>query len=79
MRYFMIALSLLCSTFQVLAHEGLTEHQKSTLAISVAFDAGGNLWRAGTKDGFIQVDKSSDMGKSFSKPISVNLRPQKIG
>lgn len=79
MRYLIIFLSLLCSTFQVSAHGEHTEHQKSTLAISVAFDASGNLWRAGAKDGFIQVDKSTDLGKSFSKPALVNPQLQKIG
>ncbi len=79
MRYLIIALSLLCCTFQVSAHEEHAKSQKSTLAISVAFDANGNLWRASAKDGFIQVDKSSDMGKSFSKPFMVNLKSQKIG
>ncbi|HYN54761.1 MAG TPA: exo-alpha-sialidase [Methylotenera sp.] len=79
MRYLIIFLSLLGSTFQVSAHGEHTEHQKSTLAISVAFDASGNLWRAGAKDGSIQVDKSTDLGKSFSKPVLVNLQPQKIG
>lgn len=79
MRYLIIALSLLCSSFQIAAHEEHTKHQKSTIAISVAFDASGNLWRAGAKDGFVQVDKSTDKGKSFSKPVSVNLQAQKIG
>lgn len=61
------------------AHEEHTMPQKSNLAISVAFDAQGKLWRASVKDGFVQVDASSDLGKSFSKPVQVNKTAQKIG
>ncbi len=61
------------------AHEEHTMPQKSNLAISVAFDAQGKLWRASVKDGFVQVDASSDLGKSFSKPVQVNKSAQKIG
>ena len=61
------------------AHEQHTMPQKSNLAISVAFDAQGKLWRASVKDGLVQVDASSDLGKSFSKPVQVNKSAQKIG
>lgn len=61
------------------AHEGHTMGQNSTLAISVAFDAEGNLWRASVKDDFVLVDKSGDLGKTFSAPVRVNATPQKIG
>ena len=61
------------------AHEEHTMPQKSNLAISVAFDAQGKLWRASVKDGFVQVDASSNLGKSFSKPVQVNKTAQKIG
>lgn len=53
--------------------------QKSTIAISVVFDATGKLWRASVYDGFVQVDQSTDLGKTFSKPVKVNQTPQKIG
>jgi hypothetical protein len=69
----------LVTSFQVLAHEEHTKPQKTTLAVSVVADAAGQLWRASVKDGFVLVDKSSDMGKTFSKPVQVNLQAQKIG
>lgn len=61
------------------AHEDHTKQHNTTLAISVAFDAGGNLWRAMVKDDFVQVDVSRDLGKTFSKPVKVNPKAQKIG
>ena len=78
MRYF---LGLLLSFFALIcnAHEDHTKHQKTNLAISAAFDAQGNLWRASVHDGFVVVDKSSDLGKTFSKPVKVNQTAQKIG
>jgi hypothetical protein len=69
----------LVTSFQALAHEEHTKPQKTTLAVSVVADATGQLWRASVKDGFVVVDKSSDMGKTFSKPVQVNLQAQKIG
>ena len=64
---------------QVYAHEDHTKHQKTNLAISVAFDGAGTLWRASVHDGFVLVDKSSDLGKTFAAPTKVNQTPQKIG
>ncbi|HSI43722.1 MAG TPA: sialidase family protein [Methylotenera sp.] len=61
------------------AHEGHTGPSKGGIAISVAFDASGTLWRASVKDDFVQVDMSRDLGKTFSKPVRVNSQPQKIG
>lgn len=78
MRYFVLILSLLFA-LNALAHEAHTMPQKSTLAISVAFDSAGTLWRASVHEGFVQVDKSSDLGKTFSKPVKVNQAEQKIG
>ncbi|MSP86257.1 MAG: exo-alpha-sialidase [Methylotenera sp.] len=49
---------------------------KPTLAISVAFDAQGNLWRVSEKGGLIWVDTSRDLGKTFSKPVQVNAQPK---
>ena len=73
---------LSCLVLTAHAHEYQTQHQAqhqaSSLAVSVAFDAAGNLWRASTKGDFVQVDLSSDLGKSFSKPITINPHPQKI-
>lgn len=46
--------------------------------ISVAFDVQGSLWRVSAKDGFVWVDKSVDMGKSFGKAVKVNNEAQNI-
>ncbi len=77
MRNFLWILSFLFA-LNVQAHEAHTMPQKSTMAISVAFDNAGNLWRASVHDGFVQVDKSSDLGKTFSKPVKVNQTAQKV-
>jgi len=61
------------------AHEEHTMQQKDTLAISAAFDAQGNLWRASVKDDFVLVDKSNDLGKTFSAPVKLNQAAMKIG
>ncbi len=63
------------------AHEEHTKHQPQAapLAVSVVFDAQGTLWRAGVKDGFVAVDASRDLGKTFAAPVKVNASPQKIG
>ncbi|WP_052185183.1 exo-alpha-sialidase [Methylotenera versatilis] len=78
MHYFLTLCSLLFA-LNATAHEEHTLPQKSTLAISVAFDAQGKLWRASVKGGFVQVDNSADLGKTFSKPVQVNKVAQKIG
>ena len=78
MKYLMFVMLFLMG-LHAHAHEEHTMPQKSNLAISVAFDAQGKLWRASVKDGFVQVDASSDLGKSFSKPVQVNKTAQKIG
>ena len=41
------------------AHEG--HDHGPPLAVSVALDDQGNLWRASVKDGFVVVDKSATM------------------
>jgi hypothetical protein len=78
MRYFYTVLSLLFA-LNVVAHEEHTMPQKSTLAISVAIDSAGTLWRASVHEGFVQVDKSSDLGKTFSAPVKINQTAMKIG
>ena len=78
MRYFLVLLVMFFALISN-AHEDHTKHQKSNLGVSVAFDQAGNLWRASVHDGFVQVDKSSDLGKTFATPIKVNLQGQKIG
>ncbi|MFM9834487.1 MAG: sialidase family protein, partial [Methylophilaceae bacterium] len=66
-------------SFHALAHEGHTMESKNTLAVSVAIDSHGKLWRASVKDGFVMVDASDDLGKTFSTPLKVNPTAQKIG
>ena len=75
----LILLFCLLASFYVSAHEAHTMPQKSNVAISVAFDSAGNLWRASVRDGFVVVDKSSDLGKTFSTAVKVNPTAQKIG
>ena len=74
-----LTLLLLFVALKAGAHEDHTKHQKSNLAISIAFDQAGILWRASVVDGFLQVDKSNDLGKTFATPLKVNLQAQKIG
>ena len=62
----------------VQAHEEHTPHQPSVLAMSVAFDAAGNLWRVSSHGAYVQVDSSRDLAKSFSKPILINPIAQNI-
>ncbi|MEI8361775.1 MAG: exo-alpha-sialidase [Betaproteobacteria bacterium] len=68
----------MCLSFTAEAHEDHKQHQKAILAISVAFDVTGNLWRATSNGSFVQVDSSSDLGKHFSKAVSINPRAQNI-
>jgi len=76
---YLLALSLLCWAYVSNAHEEHTQHQNVAIAVSVAFDPQGNLWRASVHDGFLKVSKSTDTGKTFSTPVIVNQVPQKIG
>ena len=78
MRYFLLMLSFLFS-LNVQSHEAHTQHAASQLAVSLVFDDAGRLWRASVHDGFVVVDSSADLGKTFSKPIKVNVTAQKIG
>ena len=70
---FLISLPL-----KVTSHEGHAQQQKPMLAISVAFDSSGNLWKASSNGDFVQVESSRDLGKHFSKAISINQTAQKI-
>ena len=60
------------------AHEAHTHNASTKLAISIAIDAQGNLWRASVDDGFIFVDKSLDNGKTFGDKVKVNKTQQNI-
>jgi len=60
------------------AHEGHSHGQP--LAVSVALDAHGTLWRASVKDGFVLVDKSPSVSPVvFSNQHKLNQQAQKIG
>lgn len=61
------------------AHEAHTENHSSSLAVSAAFDAQGQLWRASVNGGHVVVAYSKDLGKTFSQSVVVNKAPQKIG
>ena len=43
-----------------LAHEEHTRYQAGSLAVSVAMDAQGAVWRVAEKDGMVMVDVSRD-------------------
>ena len=75
---FLLSIILCLFSLQGLAHEAHTASSKSNLAVSVAFDVKGGLWRASVADGFVFVDHSADKGKTFSKKVKVNQVPQKV-
>ncbi len=75
---FIFILLLVCFQAKAHAHKAHTIEGPDAVFISVAFDAQGALWRATTKAGFVWVDKSVDLGKTFTQPVKVNTRPQNI-
>ncbi len=75
----LLAFCLICLSYCASAHEEHTRPAENSLAISVAFDAQGELWRVGEKNGLILVDSSRDLGKTFSNPVQVTPNVQKIG
>ncbi|MFT7228800.1 MAG: hypothetical protein ACI8PW_001390 [Methylophilaceae bacterium] len=77
MRYFYIVLCLLM-VVQSHAHEASTDAEKSQLAVSVAADIDGQLWRVGVSQGFVEVSFSDDVGQTFSKAVRVNTGKQSI-
>jgi len=79
MAKYLLALILFGCALFTNAHEDHTRHQSSTLAESFAFDVDGTLWRASVRDGFVEVNASHDLGKTFSRAVKVNQVPQKIG
>lgn len=60
------------------AHEAHTQYQTNHLAINVAIDGQAQLWRASVKNGYVWVDKSLDLGKTFAPAVKVNPQPMKI-
>jgi hypothetical protein len=75
----LLAFCLIFLSYGVSAHEEHAYAQENSLAISVVFDAQGNLWRVLEKNGFILVDLSRDLGKTFSSPVQISPSKQKIG
>ena len=76
----LFCLALLVSATYSYAH-GEKHHDMTpteSLDISAAFDTRGKLWRVGIGDGFVEVSKSEDLGKTFSKPVRANLEKQNI-
>jgi len=53
--------------------------QRAPLAVTVAFDAQGRLWRATVRDGHVWLDASGDLGKTYSEARRVNAEPERIG
>jgi len=53
--------------------------QRPPLAVTVAFDAHGRLWRATVRGGHVWLDASGDLGNSFSAAQRVNAVPERIG
>lgn len=77
MRYLFTVVSLFIA-MQALAHQA---HEKSTseeLAVSVAIDGQGRIWRVSINKGFVEVANSIDLGKNFSKPVQVNSDKQNL-
>ena len=60
-------------------HEHSSNVSTAPLAMSLAFDQHGRLWRAGVQDGFVTVAYSDDLGRRFSSPQRLNPEAQKIG
>jgi hypothetical protein len=70
-----------CLSYSVqnaLAHEENAKPQEDSLAVGLAFDTQGSLWRASVKNGLILVDSSRDLGKTFSSPVQITPNAQQI-
>lgn len=51
---------------------------RAPLAVSVAFDAHGRLWRAQVDNGRLFIGHSTDRGTTFTAPVAVNAEPERI-
>ena len=77
---FQRALIIWMLLFSIVAwgHEG--HDHGPPLAISVALDGHGQIWRASVKDGFVLVDKALALSPLvFSEQTKLNQQAQKIG
>lgn len=84
MRKLLLTLCLLCLIQPVIGHEGhghdkVAKAYRTTLALSALFDGQGRLWRAAVDSGRVMVSYSEDHGRTFSKPVTVNPRPERVG
>jgi hypothetical protein len=72
----LMLLFVLAVNHEAYAHE--THAHTSQLAQHLAFDAAGTLWRAQIENGFVIVDSSQDLAKTFVNPIKINSLSQVI-
>jgi len=57
----------------------LDRHSKGGgLFVSAAFGPDGRLWRVAPGKNHVYVDYSTDMGKTFSSPVAINAKSQRI-
>jgi hypothetical protein len=61
------------------AHEHGRQPQGAALAVSLALDEKGTLWRVGVEGGDVIVQASIDMGQTFDRGRRLNASSQKIG
>lgn len=66
-----LCLIFLCLSLSIHAHEAQKDTPPGTLAISLALDSKGALWRVQANGDFIEVAYSRDF-KKFSTPVKVN-------
>ena len=45
--------------------------QAGNLAVTAAFAPDGSLWRLRVDGGQLQLDRSADLGRSFSTPVAI--------
>lgn len=88
----LVSFFMLACIFPVIAHEDHSGVKSSPekmwadtllreqpMAVSVAFDGQGRLWRVAVRDKHVWVDYSEDVGKTFSSPVQVNPQAEAIG
>lgn len=51
---------------------------RPALAVGVAADASGRLWRAQVENGQVRISRSDDAGKTFTPAVAVNREPERI-
>lgn len=77
----LLGLVLLLSISLSYAHGEKKQHDMTppdSLAVSVAVDFKGKLWRVSVSDGFVEVTHSEDLGETFTKPVRANTEKQNI-